>query len=101
MDITKICRLCNEEKLITVFPVAQRRCSSCIYKLNTNKNREYMKEYYKNNRDKILSNQKLLIETRYKPKREETYKKLGIEPNQKGRRRTIFLDSELEAKALA
>jgi hypothetical protein len=45
--ILKVCRVCNEAKPEHCYYVASRRCRACVSKINTGKNKDYMKEYYK------------------------------------------------------
>ena len=44
-QIYKTCKLCNESVILN--NMHGKRCKKCIYKHNTEANREYMKEYYK------------------------------------------------------
>ena len=44
----KTCKICNE--LVTLDKMNGKRCKKCVYKQNTERNKEYMKEYYKQNK---------------------------------------------------
>ena len=61
----KICKICKCTSIEQIFAVNRLQCNLCrqkIYKLN----KEYFKDYYLENKEKILLNQYNLYHTKYK-----------------------------------
>ena len=61
--IVKKCRICDVELINDNFKNGNRRCKQCIIKTNTERNKEYMKEYYIKYKTHIKNNQKLLYQS--------------------------------------
>jgi hypothetical protein len=61
---TRICKTCNDEKTIDLF--RGKQCKQCLYKHQTERNKEYMKKYYQEKREELLKHQNDLYNHVYK-----------------------------------
>ena len=92
----KMCRSCNELKDNSCFRVASRQCRSCISKKYTDKNKDYMKQYYEAKRDTIKENTKRIYHEIYKPMREQMYIEKGMEIKKRGGQQKYFKPESYE-----
>ena len=89
-NILKICKNCNEQKTEDLFKKGRRLCKACIYKINDEKNHDYIKNYYAIHQDEITSRRNEI----YKQK---MIKKYGsVEKIQRGRPRTINIKKQVD-----
>jgi hypothetical protein len=88
--ILKVCRVCNEAKPEHCYYVASRRCRACVSKINTEKNKDYMKEYYKSKKEELNAKSKKLYSEVYKPLREKMYESYGLDIKKVGRQQKHF-----------
>jgi hypothetical protein len=86
----KLCRSCNVYKDDNCFRVASRQCRACISKKYTDKNKDYMKQYYEAKKDTIKENTKRIYNEVYKPLREQMYLDKGIEIKKRGGQQKYF-----------
>ena len=86
----KICKSCGETKNSSCFRVASRQCRTCISKKYTEKNKDYMKEYYKLRKEELNAKSKKLYSEVYKPLREKMYEACGVQIKKVGRQQKYF-----------
>jgi hypothetical protein len=65
-----LCKICNEDKLLTEYRAKNKVCRKCNCKKANDKLKEsgYYRDYYKKNRHDLLTKQNKLYETKYKLK---------------------------------
>jgi predicted GIY-YIG superfamily endonuclease len=77
---TSFCRICQNNLPTENFKTSLRRCTKCIYKIKTEHNREYMKQYYIDHRQEILKHQSDFYEFCKKPENEKKKKSIFKNP---------------------
>ena len=65
-EIIKICKMCQLELSNNLFDPNRRCCKKCVSKKYVEKNRDYMKEYYKKNSCRIKKNCAFVYEPKKK-----------------------------------